>query len=107
MQPQGHVQVLLKLIDFQMNAQAAGDAARVSHSGSQTPTGLPLDADGGLVNVELGVSDKTIRELKQRGHRVSRSAGGYGGYQGILIDRENGVLHGATESRKDGAGVGY
>ena len=106
MQPQGHVQVLVNLVDFQMNVQAAGDAARVRHIGSATPTGL--EADGvGVINVESGISDEVIKDLVSRGHQVQRSEGGFGGYQGILIDRQNGVLHGATESRKDGAAVGY
>ena len=48
-----------------------------------------------------------ILQLRAKGHEVERARGGYGGYQGILIDWENGVLHGATESRKDGAAVGY
>jgi len=106
MQPQGHVQVLVNLIDFEMNVQAAGDAARVRHVGSATPTGL--EASGvGVVNVESGIREAVIDELISRGHQVQRSEGGFGGYQGILIDPENGVLHGGTESRKDGAAVGY
>ncbi|HEV3340567.1 MAG TPA: gamma-glutamyltransferase [Pirellulales bacterium] len=107
MQPQGHVQVLVNLIDFKMNVQAAGDAARVRHSGSATPTGLPGDADGGIVYVESGISDDVIAALSAKGHRVMRARGGYGGYQGILIDWEHGTLHGASESRKDGCAVGY
>jgi gamma-glutamyltranspeptidase/glutathione hydrolase len=107
MQPQGHVQVLVNLIDFKMNVQAAGDAARVRHSGSATPTGLPGDADGGIVYVESGISDDAIAALSAKGHRVMRARGGYGGYQGILIDWEHGTLHGASESRKDGCAVGY
>ena len=106
MQPQGHVQVLVNLIDFQMNVQAAGDAARVRHLGSATPTGTPADG-AGTVLVESGISGKTIKELQARGHRVQRAKGSFGGYQGILIDLENQVLHGATESRKDGTAVGY
>jgi len=106
MQPQGHVQVLVNLIDFEMNVQAAGDAARVRHVGSATPTGL--EASGaGVVNVESGIREAVIEELISRGHQVQRSEGGFGGYQGILIDPVNGVLHGGTESRKDGAAVGY
>ncbi|HWB08953.1 MAG TPA: gamma-glutamyltransferase [Pirellulales bacterium] len=107
MQPQGHVQVLANLIDFKMNVQAAGDAARVRHSGSATPTGLPGDADGGIVYVESGISDEAIAALTAKGHRVMRARGGYGGYQGILIDWEHGTLQGASESRKDGCAVGY
>ena len=106
MQPQGHVQILVNLIDFQMNVQAAGDAARVQHLGSATPTGLPAQG-GGTVTVESGISSSVVDELRAKGHNVVRSKGGYGGYQGILIDWEQGVLHGATEVRKDGAAVGY
>jgi gamma-glutamyltranspeptidase/glutathione hydrolase len=105
-QPQGHVQILVNLIDFGMNVQAAGDAARVAHAGSATPTGLPAKG-AGTVTVESGISDEVIAQLRAKGHEVERARGGYGGYQGILIDWENGVLHGATESRKDGAAVGY
>ena len=107
MQPQGHVQVLVNLIDFEMNVQQAGDAARIRHGGSQTPTGQPLAPDGGYVAVESGVSLDVIRELQSRGHRVVRSTGSFGGYQGILLDHKHNVLHGATEPRKDGAAVGY
>jgi gamma-glutamyltranspeptidase/glutathione hydrolase len=106
MQAQGHVQILLNMIDFGMNVQAAGDAARVMHTGSASPTGEPADG-AGTVHVEAGVSDETVAGLKAKGHKVFRSRGGYGGYQGILLDAKNGVLHGATEPRKDGAAVGY
>jgi gamma-glutamyltranspeptidase/glutathione hydrolase len=108
MQPQGHVQVLVNMIDFGMNPQMAGDAARVNHIGSATPTGLPMDADGGTVYVESGIPDAAINELKRRGHVVLRGAtGSFGGYQGILIDWHRGVLHGATDPRKDGVAAGY
>jgi gamma-glutamyltranspeptidase/glutathione hydrolase len=106
MQPQGHVQILVNMIEFGLNVQAAGDAARVAHAGSATPTGLPAEGVG-TVTVERGVSDEVIAQLRAKGHEVTRSRGGFGGYQGILIDWDNGVLHGATESRKDGAAVGY
>jgi gamma-glutamyltranspeptidase/glutathione hydrolase len=106
MQPQGHVQVLVNLIDFEMNVQAAGDAARVRHTGSATPTGLAADGSG-TVKVESGISEDVVARLTKRGHKIVRDKGAFGGYQGILIDWERGVLHGATESRKDGAAVGY
>ncbi len=106
MQPQGHVQVLVNLIDFGMNVQAAGDAARVRHLGSATPTGIPADGSGTL-QVESGIPAETVQALRDKGHRVVRAKGTFGGYQGILIDWEQGVLHGASEVRKDGAAVGY
>jgi gamma-glutamyltranspeptidase/glutathione hydrolase len=106
MQPQGHAQVLVNLIDFGMNVQAAGDAARVQHLGSATPTGLPAEGSG-TVAVESGISDETVASLRARGHNVVRAKSGFGGYQGILIDWDQGVLHGGSEVRKDGAAVGY
>ena len=107
MQAQGHVQILMNRIDFGMNLQQAGDAARVRHSGSATPTGQRGDPDGGVVAVESGVSDEVVEQLRKLGHRVVRSRGGYGGYQAIEIDWEHNTLRGASEVRKDGAAVGY
>ena len=107
MQAQGHVQILVNMIDFGMNVQEAGDAARVRHSGSATPTGGRGDSAGGSVAVESGISDEVIEALRKAGHQVVRSRGGYGGYQAIQIDWERGTLRGATEVRKDGAAVGY
>jgi gamma-glutamyltranspeptidase/glutathione hydrolase len=106
MQPQGHVQVLVNMIDFGMNAQLAGDVPRLRHDGSATPTGQPHAADGGTVFAERGISDEVVEELKRRGHVIERGSAG-GGYQGILIDWENNVLIGASEPRKDGQAVGY
>ena len=106
MQAQGHVQIVCNLIDFDMNVQAAGDAPRASHSGSATPTGLAGEGSGQVL-VEEGVPEETVAALRSIGHKVTRATGGFGGYQGILIDWKNGVLHGASESRKDGAAVGY
>jgi gamma-glutamyltranspeptidase/glutathione hydrolase len=106
MQPQGHVQVLVNLIDFGMNVQAAGDAARVRHAGGATPTGAATPGVG-TVHVERGISDEAVNALQAKGHVITRGKAGVGGYQGILIDWEQGVLHGATEARKDGAAVGY
>ncbi|MFM8271726.1 MAG: gamma-glutamyltransferase [Gemmata sp.] len=107
MQPQGHAQVLVNLIDFGMNVQAAGEAPRVEHAGSATPTGTPEKAGGGTVKAEVGIPDDVVKELERRGHVVERVKVNGGGYQGILIDPNTGVLHGGTEARKDGAAVGY
>jgi gamma-glutamyltranspeptidase/glutathione hydrolase len=100
------VQILVNMIDFGMNVQAAGDMARVDHTGSATPTGLAAEGVGTL-NVERGVNNRVAEELQAKGHRVTYSRGSYGGYQGILIDWENGTLQGATEPRKDGVAAGY
>lgn len=106
MQPQGQVQVLVNMIDFGMNVQQAGDSARVYHSGSATPTGLEGDPHGGTVALEPGFSDEVLDALKRKGHHVTRGLA-FGGYQGILIDREHGTLHGGSEPRNDGCAVGY
>ncbi len=107
MQPQGHVEVLVNLIDFGMNVQQAGEAPRLEHVGSATPTGKPGDKEGGTVLVENGISDKIIDALKERGHKVARVKTNGGGYQGILIDPKTNMLHGGSEARKDGCAVGY
>jgi gamma-glutamyltranspeptidase/glutathione hydrolase len=107
MQPQGHAQVLVNLIDFGMNVQQAGEAPRVEHVGSATPTGKSADANGGTIRAEYGIPDEVVKELTRRGHTVQRVRVNSGGYQGILIDPATGILHGGSEHRKDGAAVGY
>jgi gamma-glutamyltranspeptidase/glutathione hydrolase len=107
MQPQGHVQVLINMIDFGMKVQAAGEAPRIEHVGSATPTGRPESPPGGVVQVEPGISTAVIKELQARGHQIRRVRVNGGGFQGILIDPKTNVLHGGTESRKDGMAVGY
>lgn len=106
MQPQGHVQVLVNLIDFGMNLQEAGDAPRVQHLGSSDPTGGKM-TDGGWLCMESGFSYETIRSLMQKGHKIRWDLGGYGGYQAIMRDPVTGVYYGASESRKDGQAAGY
>jgi len=106
MQPQGHVQIVVNLIDFGMNLQEAGDAPRVQHHGSSQPTGEQM-TDGGRVSLEEGFEYEAIRELMRRGHLVSFDLGSYGGYQAILRDEEKGVWFGASDSRKDGQAAGY
>jgi len=106
MQPQGHVQIVVNMVDFGLSAQEAGDAARWQHEGS-TDYNLPRMAAGGWVNLESGIPWSTVAELKRRGHDIRSDLGGYGGYQAILWDATNKVYHGASESRKDGCAIGY
>ncbi len=107
MQPQGHVQIVVNLVDFGMNLQEAGDAPRFHHGGSSEPTGTVMTR-GGVVHLESGLPMELRRELLRRGHRIEEATGTlFGGYQAIRRDPETGVCSGATESRKDGCAAGY
>ena len=105
-QPQGHVQIVMNMIDFQMNVQEAGDAPRILHTGSSQPTGEQM-TDGGQVSLESGFAPAVRKELGSRGHRFKPGGGAFGGYQGIRYDPVNDVYYGASESRKDGQAAGY
>lgn len=94
MQPQGHAQVLANIVDFGMDAQQAGEAARFRHSAQ----GLAL---------ESGFSASVRYELAERGHSIISSVDAFGGYQGIMIDPKTGVLTGGSDVRKDGLAVGW
>ena len=107
MQPQGHVQIVVNLVDFGMGVQAAGDAARFHHDGSTEPdASLPM-ADGGTVELETGVSNAIADELRKRGHSVKYVTGTFGGYQAIWRDPATDAYWGASEFRKDGQAGGY
>lgn len=106
MQPQGHVQIVVNLIDFGMHLQEAGDALRIQHEGSSEPTGEKM-TDGGDLFLESGFDYEVIRKLVTMGHKVGFNVGGYGGYQAIMWDDKNKVYFGASESRKDGQAAGY
>ncbi len=107
MQPQGHIQIMINLVDFGMDLQEAGDAARFHHTDSSEPTGT-LMSSGGVVHLESGVSAEIKRELMRRGHRIEEiNPAVFGGYQAIRRDPETGIYAGATESRKDGMAAGY
>ncbi len=108
MQPQGHAQIVINLVDFEMSLQAAGDAPRIHHTGSTEPTGQAIQmTDGGVLNLESGFSYDTVRALMKMGHTITWALGPYGGYQAIMKDHEHGVYRGASESRKDGQAGGY
>ena len=111
MQPQGHVQIILNLIDFDMGLQEAGDAARWEHRGGCEPTddlnGDECEADVGTVHLESGIPVESREELERRGHTVVCCNANGGGYQAIMRDFETGAWIAATEMRKDGSADGY
>ena len=110
MQPLGHAQIVINLIDFGMNLQEAGDAPRFRHVGSSQPTGEKM-TDGGYIIFENGFDLNEIAKIKKIGHKVVNKnednymKGAFGGYQAIM--KKDGVLYGASESRKDGHASGY
>jgi len=104
MQPQGHAQIVINLIDFDMNLQEAGDAPRIRHMGSSEPTGEVME-DGGYLTLESGFSTDIRNQLTELGHILKDEKGGYGGYQAIMLIDD--VYYGASESRKDGQASGY
>jgi len=96
MQPQGHVQVVLGLVDYHLNPQAAIDAARVHV------------AEDGAVELEPGFAPEVAQELAAYGHQVrNQHPMWFGGGQMIWRDPDTGVLVGASEPRKDGQAVGW
>jgi gamma-glutamyltranspeptidase/glutathione hydrolase len=105
-QPQAHAQIIVNLIDFDMNLQEAGDAARMRHSGSSQPTDEVMTT-GGRVYLESGIGDEVRNQLRKMGHDVADGRISYGGYQAIIRDDVKGVYFGASESRKDGQAAGY
>jgi gamma-glutamyltranspeptidase/glutathione hydrolase len=94
MQAQGHVQVLLNLIDFGMNVQEAGEAARFRHS-----------ADG--LALESAISPDARFGLSTRGHKLVNQIGVFGGFQGILIEPTTRMLMAGSDPRKDGMAAGW
>ncbi|PYS41459.1 MAG: gamma-glutamyltransferase [Acidobacteria bacterium] len=93
-QPQGHVQVLINLIDFGMDAQEAGEAPRFRHSGEE-------------VLLESAFSPSVRSGLARIGHHVTSAIEAWGGYQGIIIDPRTGALMGGSDPRKDGLAIGW
>jgi gamma-glutamyltranspeptidase/glutathione hydrolase len=106
MQPQGHAQILINMIDFGMNLQEAGDAARIRHMGSSQPTDQKM-TDGGILYLESSIEKHVRDELIELGHNIAHESTLYGGYQAIMRDEIEGVYYGASDSRKDGQAAGY
>jgi len=96
-QAQGQAQVLVNMLLFGANPQAAGDAARFAHA--QRTNRLQLESQ---------LYDAIGADLIARGHDV-HSADGFdmGGYQAIMIDPATGAYRGASDPRKDGEAIGF
>lgn len=106
LQPQMHVQILVNMIDFGMNTQEAGDAARIAISGGPEPW-APRNMDQPTILLEPGISADTVKELQRRGHAVEHEKGFFGGYQAIRRDSQTGVYEAASDMRMDGMAAGY
>jgi gamma-glutamyltranspeptidase/glutathione hydrolase len=105
-QPQGQAQVLMNLIDFGMSPQQAGEQPRIWHEGSSTPTGRRI-RHGGTIGFERGFDEQVKEALAALGHRIRRATGAVGGYQGIWREEGPRRYFGASDSRKDGAAIGF
>lgn len=108
MQPQGHFQMLVNMLDRAMLPQQALDAPRWQLSGPEF--GLGVGDKGGLVLMEEGTSPAVLAELVRRGHRLQVMEGfqriHMGGGQIITRDPHSGVLCGGSDPRKDGCAAG-
>jgi gamma-glutamyltranspeptidase/glutathione hydrolase len=100
MQPQGHVQVLLGLLEDRLDPQAALDRPRVC---------LLDGSPGSEVGLEHGIAEETAAALRAKGHRVSFLSGHdravFGRGQVILREPATGVLWGGSDPRADGCAV--
>ncbi len=100
-QPQGHLQVVSNMVDFNLDSQQALDSLRFKIDVEDTQN----------VMVEDGLDPNIIRDLERRGHNIMLQTGiervGMGGGQIISRDPESGVLTAGSEPRKDGAAVGW
>lgn len=95
MQPQGHVQMVVRLFDYGQNPQAACDAPRWHI------------AEDGRISLEAGIAGGIREDLARRGHVVLEDAPywGYGGAQ--LILKNGDAWCAASDPRKDGQAVAY
>jgi len=92
-QPNGHARFLTNMLDFGMDPQTAIDRPRSF-------------AEGDTLTLEEGYSEAVAQALADKGHAVQRAETPIGGAQAILL-REDGMLEGASDPRKDGVALGY
>jgi len=95
MQPQGHLQLISNIVDYDLPLQAALDMPRWRYR-----------VDGELGVEERMNGDERLSKLARMGHKVQVfPPSAFGGAQ--IVRNENGTLSGATEPRKDGNAHGY
>jgi gamma-glutamyltranspeptidase/glutathione hydrolase len=105
-QPQGHAQVVMNILDFGLSVQQATDVPRIAHDGSSAPWGGEM-TDGGEVTPELGLDPKVLEGLAARGHRIAKQPTALGGYQAIWREEDPRRYFGGSDPRKDGEAIGY
>ncbi|MFX1299895.1 MAG: gamma-glutamyltransferase [Promethearchaeota archaeon] len=101
-QPQGHVQVLINMVDFGMNPQEALNAPRFT---------IRDGTSGGQVALEDPIPEATMKALSKMGHDIVSVSGEsrmmFGRGQIITRNPDTGVLCGGTSPRADGIAIGW
>ena len=105
-QPQGHAQVIMNMLDFGLSVQQATDVPRIAHDGSSSPWGGRMTG-GGEVVPERGFDPKVLEGLAARGHRIATLPQALGGYQAIWREESPRRYFGGSDPRKDGAAIGF
>ena len=96
MQPQGHLQLISNLVDYNMDIQSALDAPRFQ---------VMLD---GKIAVEDSFRLEVLKALESKNHQLLLGSDTFfGGGQAILVDPENDTLVAGSDPRRDGCAVGY
>lgn len=95
-QPQGQVQFLSNVIDFDMNLQDALDAPRWRYEGT-----------GASIALEPSIPSQSFQELAKRGHDITGGGGFFGGGQALLSHPDYGTFQGGSDSRRDGCAIGF
>ena len=101
MQPQGHVQLMLNMIDYGMDPQAAIDAPRFC---------IGAHTYGGQISLEEGIHEDVVDELRRMGHNVTLASAherAVFGRAQIIQRLPSGVLWGGSDGRADGMAIGW
>ncbi len=113
MQPQGHLQMMVRMYTEHLTPQRALDAPRWQLSGPVLghANSMGQDEPGGLVLLEEGYDPHVLQVLTQRGHRIALRSGltrsSFGGGQIICREPSTGTLTGGSDPRKDGCAMGW